>query len=144
MELKIKKEISWSVLRYHFSDRLKREKIYNKFFIANAKSGNLAFDLKVLKTILREDAVNLFTGDISEYQLSKVPFILESYSKRISQARQKLAVIKRNKLAGRIRKSKSIKFPALPAGPKHGPEREPFERAGKTRALRGGENGNLL
>lgn len=122
MELKIKKDISWSVLQFHFSDRIKREKIYNKFLFAKSKSGNLAFDLKVLKTILQEDAVNFFTGDVSEYQLSKVPFVLESYSKRISHARQKLAVIKRKKLAGKNRESKSIKVPALLAAHQDGSE----------------------
>jgi len=108
MELKIKKEISWSVLQFHFSDRFKREKIYDKFLFANSKNGNLAFDLEVLKTILREDAVNLMTGGVSEYQLSKIPYILENYSKRMSQARQKLAAIKRGKLAGKSRESKSV------------------------------------
>ncbi|MDD5224389.1 MAG: hypothetical protein PHE84_10385 [bacterium] len=144
MELKSKKEISWSVLQYHFSDRIKREKIYNKFLFAKSKSGSLAFDLKVLKTILREDAVNLFTGDISEYQLSKVPFILESYSKRISHARQKLAVMKRKKLAGRNRELKSIKVPVLLTVHKDGSEPGPFDKTGRTRALRGGGNGFLL
>jgi len=144
MELKIKKEISWSVLQFHFSDPSKREKIYNKFLFANSKNGNLAFDLKVLKTILREDAVNLISGDVSEYQLSKVPYVLESYSKRISHARQKLAVIKRKKLAGKSRESKPVKVSALLAVHKAGPGLELFDKTGKTRALRGGGNGFLL
>lgn len=99
METKVNKEcVLRNVLEYCFNDKLKQSRILKGFLSSCRKGGDLAEDVKVLRAVLKDDAVAYTAGTVSEYQLSRIRPIIERFSSEMSSARQEIYNAKRRRM----------------------------------------------
>lgn len=99
MEVKINKErVLRNVLEYCFNDKLKQGRILKGFLSSCRKGSDLAEDVKVLRSVLKGDAIAYTAGTVSEYQLSRIRPIIEKFSSEMSSARQEIRNAKRRRM----------------------------------------------